>query len=198
MFQSTHPRGVRPVCSARLWAPIGKGFNPRTRVGCDSGRGRWGRSPRLVSIHAPAWGATACCARSCGKFPVSIHAPAWGATWALPRRPRQASSFNPRTRVGCDMPSTDAPPCRLMFQSTHPRGVRPRSPAKQQTGYPVSIHAPTWGATTTFRTPKFAPYQFQSTHPRGVRRLPRCRQTRRGHVSTHAPAWGATSPKRFR
>jgi len=34
----------------------------------------------LVSIHAPAWGATALNTRITHALGVSIHAPAWGAT----------------------------------------------------------------------------------------------------------------------
>ena len=123
-FQSTHPRGVRPVYSSRPSAP-NESFNPRTRVGCDAsasvslarhvqfqsthprgvrppGRGQSGH-PRHVSIHAPAWGAT----RPSGNCLL----PGW--------------CFNPRTRVGCDG-GMDQRPCQdVMFQSTHPRGVRP-------------------------------------------------------------------------
>ena len=81
-----------------------------------------------VSIHAPAWGATQQrgAGRGGGKR-VSIHAPAWGAT-----------------RV---MQLMDNP--QFVFQSTHPRGVRPR---------------PSW--------PDWATPKFQSTHPRGVRQAP--------------------------
>ena len=34
------------------------GFNPRSRVGSDQGI-KWGHINEKVSIHAPAWGATA-------------------------------------------------------------------------------------------------------------------------------------------
>ena len=34
---------------------------------------------------------------------VSIHAPAWGATAFLPPARLPGWSFNPRTRVGCDL-----------------------------------------------------------------------------------------------
>ncbi|MHB9293884.1 hypothetical protein Holit_03003 [Hollandina sp. SP2] len=34
VFQSTHPRGVRPAVAAAS-AVSETGFNPRTRVGCD-------------------------------------------------------------------------------------------------------------------------------------------------------------------
>ena len=123
------------------------------------------------------------------------------------------ASFNPRTRVGCDCPRSQAQDYqtvsihapawgatpghddssgRCQFQSTHPRGVRPCPQAADRQVVPVSIHAPAWGATT-FQTLRVSyGNQFQSTHPRGVRL---------GHlelihapllVSIHAPAWGAT------
>ena len=34
----------------------------------------------IVSIHAPAWGATTAAAAVLLRLSVSIHAPAWGAT----------------------------------------------------------------------------------------------------------------------
>ena len=99
-------------------------FNPRTRVGCDNYAGALAVN-QVVSIHAPAWGATVRLAQLQPTLVVSIHAPAWGAT--------DASKFQ-------------CPPKE--FQSTHPRGVRPK------VGYGMGIK----------RT-------FQSTHPRGVRRV---------------------------
>ena len=56
-----------------------------------------------VSIHAPAWGATQGSAGTSAGSRVSIHAPAWGATGALLRLLQDSG----------------------LFQSTHPRGVRP-------------------------------------------------------------------------
>jgi len=58
----------------------------------------------FVSIHAPAWGATAMKAQAWYNENVSIHAPAWGATMYAERRPLDESSFNPRARVGRDGP----------------------------------------------------------------------------------------------
>jgi len=56
-----------------------------------------------VSIHAPAWGATADYAvLETAKNIVSIHAPAWGATYNLYYCTTAAYSFNPRARVGRD------------------------------------------------------------------------------------------------
>ena len=119
-------------------------------------------------------------------------------------------SFNPRTRVGCDNRlvkktlgtnvSIHAPvwgatahksgfSSSLVFQSTHPCGVRlsiypainPLAPF--QSTHPcgvrlffvtfvvlimVSIHAPVWGATLSLKISKSLSL-FQSTHPCGVR-----------------------------
>ena len=169
---------------------------------------------RIVSIHAPAWGATCGRLRAITGVIVSIHAPAWGATGAGRISRGRPRSFNPRARVGRDL--------------VHRR--------RAQTGR-VSIHAPAWGAT--FLHPAVAdPYrgfnprarvgrdatrqdsrecgsQFQSTRPRGARppmnsfptshelfQSTRPRGARPGStkpaklsfaVSIHAPAWGATA-----
>jgi len=167
VFQSTHPRGVRPWAAPRcrksiccfnprtregcdllyIPCPLGYGgFNPRTREGCDF-KQRLEGLPMGVSIHAPARGATPT-TRPCRlQRPVSIHAPARGATMASIHVVIVASSFNPRTREGCDSNWLSAWGVLWQFQSTHPRGVR-RGVGEI--------------ALTSF--------QFQSTHPRGVRR----------------------------
>ena len=120
-FQSTHPRGVR---RSAFWQTLANVyFNPRTHVGCDDRN----RIPRTRSPY-----------------------------------------FNPRTHVGCDT----------------------------VTGYlehvlPISIHAPTWGATPAVSLLKDS-LIFQSTHPRGVRH-PFVGVIRLlGLISIHAPTWGAT------
>ena len=121
---------------------------------------------------------------------VSIHAPTWGATYYL-----RLLNFH------------------FVFQSTHPRGVRPtllgqgfqgvcfnpRTHVGCDTGtleeaiarFEVSIHAPTWGATCQHVADIYAYEVFQSTHPRGVR-LQRRTTTVIIQVSIHAPTWGAT------
>ena len=192
MFQSTHPRGVRHFELSILF-----------RI-------------KIVSIHAPAWGATPDAVVPTALLGVSIHAPAWGATWKVentvtrmilfqsthPRgvRPRDkvfrahsSMSFNPRTRVGCDFGIVSTVFFKFWFQSTHPRGVRLPAPdghAKHEVR--VSIHAPAWGATSTFMRIVRYTSEFQSTHPRGVRLDSFCGFIRRRNVSIHAPAWGAT------
>jgi len=124
-FQSTPPRGGR--LGARSGADPGASFNPRPRVGGDQVVLAHARL-HVVSIHAPAWGATL------GPLPC---APPWG--------------FNPRPRVGGDDRLTSsrwiAP-----FQSTPPRGGRPRSLGSSRRSA-VSIHAPAWGATHPGRVP---------------------------------------------
>ena len=62
------------------------GFNSRSRMGSDLLPGTGLAQVVLVSIHAPAWGATAIDLVVAGRRGVSIHAPAWGATLLLARR----------------------------------------------------------------------------------------------------------------
>ena len=143
-FQSTHPRGVR------LLHAEGHIRDGPVSIHAPA----WGATQCFdfflccfpVSIHAPAWGATGFRERVQDAQGVSIHAPAWGATGDAarpaggnvtfqsthPRGVRQDrhrrhglhGGFNPRTRVGCDIPSRSFIWQLLMFQSTHPRGVR--------------------------------------------------------------------------
>ena len=145
-FQSTHPRGVRPIASlktARMFR-----FNPRTHVGCDTFRSVTeskviGFNPRT---HVGCDGHWIQVIAECLKF-QSTH----------PRGVRPAMvalvilfcSFNPRTHVGCDL--------------LHGKSLDIAC---------VSIHAPTWGATYLEAPPMVLNlYVFQSTHPRGVRLL---------------------------
>ena len=41
----------------RMFGLRAKNFNPRTRMGCDTRKGL-GQDKKIISIHAPAWGAT--------------------------------------------------------------------------------------------------------------------------------------------
>ena len=154
-FQSTPPRGGRPSECARLsWC-------------C------------MVSIHAPAWGATrvtvghaVIIANSCfnprprvggdsadghvlgipERMTVSIHAPAWGATsWGSSRDRSSAASVSIHAPA---WGATTSPVSKPVARAVH-----------------VSIHAPAWGATdvrSIGRDGK-ASQSFQSTPPRGGR-----------------------------
>ncbi len=161
-------------------------FNPRTRVGCECIITSL-RATVCVSIHAPVWGAKVLrfldnhqprfqSTHPCGVRRTSR----WHESWL--------SSFNPRTRVGCEVLQLYILTI-LTFQSTHPCGVRrynlppsrvpicftprtrvgcePIKPSYLMSEH-VSIHAPVWGAKIML--------------------------TSQGHwmtVSIHAPVWGA-------
>ena len=60
----------------------------------------------------------------------------------------------------------------------------------------VSIHAPTWGATS-YSNYVVSVTEFQSTHPRGVRLSKVVNFLVNTYVSIHAPTWGATDALRF-
>ncbi len=104
----------------------------------------------FVSIHAPARGATATASTSVPSATVSIHAPARGATRG------QSSLFPHHGKVSIHAPARGATnpwPLqwiqRLLFQSTHPRGVRQSEFVRRIGAKEVSIHAPARGATTS-------------------------------------------------
>ena len=82
------------------------------------------RRERVVSIRAPAWGATAATMMVSPPIIVSIRAPAWGATLRNGFDVRRMG-FNSRARVGRDPWRTV---CHAAFDQ-------------------VSIRAPAWGAT---------------------------------------------------
>ena len=120
MFQSTPPHGGRPT-SPSLLAAV-PSFNPRPRMGGDSQQDA-DAARRRVSIHAPAWGATAYggCEGSVQK--VSIHAPAWGATGAKSRRDGD-STFQSTPPHGGRHCTVEVSESDSRFQSTPPHGGR--------------------------------------------------------------------------
>ena len=151
-------------------------FNPRSRVGSDFGSLGLPWPVRVVSIHAPAWGATArrentppasCCFNPRSRV---------GSDTINPAAVINNSSFNPRSRVGSDLASYDRGKIIHAFQSTLPRGERHYAGCPRGAHRGVSIHAPAWGAT-----------------------LSSCDSEPQISVSIHAPAWGATqlSPRRL-
>ena len=168
----------------------GRNFNPRARVGRDLRLLRL-RLRLLISIHAPAWGATFADGRrdSCGQ--ISIHAPAWGATRLVGGEP-------PLLRISIHAPAWGA--TRLLLECLF-HGV-------------ISIHAPAWGATrrrsaVCSTAPYFNPRARVGRDARSCERQgvcadfnPRARVGRdidetptqeEIQISIHAPAWGATA-----
>ena len=143
-FQSTHPRGVRHSCGSSLMlARLFQSTHPRgVRLYHRAAREHYvefqSTHPRGVRLGAGR--------RFCDEA-VSIHAPAWGATVAYMPTASAAGCFNPRTRVGCDLPSWRS--------SSRPTGFNPRTRV---------------GCDPSRRARFLSPRLFQSTHPRGVRR----------------------------
>ena len=126
----------------------------------------------MVSIHAPARGATISGGANAQRQFVSIHAPARGATYVLRRIPRVVVSFNPRSREGSDL--------AFAYDSYNGLSFNPRS--REGSDNPA-IH------------PRMNPQWFQSTLPRGERPMFLDLIGGRSKVSIHAPARGATLPR---
>ena len=125
-------------------------FNPCPRVGGNERVRREGQR-ELVSIHAPAWGAT---------VPRSICSP--------------ISSFQSMPPRGGQPPFRDDIATRARFNPC-PR-VGGNGPDGKLHGYDeVSIHAPAWGATPPDALPG-PPPPFQSMPPRGGQRSGRDEQ----------------------
>ena len=121
-FQSTHPRGVRRAPSSSS-PPVLFYFNPRTHVGCDitaTVRHNMARdfNPRT---HVGCDPLPAPVVRAVIDFNPRTHV---GCDSLVRYIAGIVADFNPRTHVGCDLPASVCPH-RL----------------------PISIHAPTWGAT---------------------------------------------------
>ena len=124
-FQSTRPRGARPLLvNSRTHRNEFQSTRPR---GARRGQGSGDDRHCVVSIHAPAWGATVLDS---------------GLGWV-------ERGFNPRARVGRDEVSPVAPKPGATFQSTRPRGARRSKYAMDFPERGVSIHAPAWGATVS-------------------------------------------------
>ena len=168
-----------------------RGFNPRARVGRDY--------IAIINNHVSG---------------VSIHAPAWGATAIHAYQPRALGRFNPRARVGRDGNGRNTLRTLNVFQSTRPRGARPPATpgaSASSTSFnprarvgrddvtalvddqqqAVSIHAPAWGATSINPASTHAAYGFNPRARVGRDRDADHRALERA-VSIHAPAWGAT------
>ncbi len=141
-FQSTPPRGGRQQAPSE------------------------GRYP-LISIHAPAWGATPRSGSASRRSKFQSTPPRGGRQKQIILRP-PLIYFNPRPRVGGDR-CRAALTCRPAHFNPRPRvGGRRYLRASIQAQF-ISIHAPAWGATS-------------------IRFRPPLSDT----ISIHAPAWGAT------
>ena len=171
-----------------------KDFNPRTHVGCDAifGKG-WLISEKFQSTH-PRGVRRALHPAVRRVQGISIHAPTWGAT-SPPRTPQPAyHNFNPRTHVGCDVLYIQPSDAFKEFQSTHPRGVRHRLPELPNRHTIISIHAPTWGATSShYIKPQVSRISIHAPTWGATGVL--CGTGLSVKISIHAPTWGATGAR---
>jgi len=142
-------------------------FNPRARMGrdnrlfaCDlifhsfNPRARMGRDPMVASLSAFVL--------------VSIHAPAWGAT-IYPRRISYRLRFQSTRPHGARRSQGGI---SIMLCRFNPRARMGRDATKQTQEaevYSVSIHAPAWGATSFDGVAVYNQHMFQSTRPHGAR-----------------------------
>ena len=108
---------------------------------------------------------------------VSIHAPAWGATHNIPLVLWDRCSFNPRSRMGSDLSIYAYQEQQNTFQSTLPHGER-HDQVMVKRRFFVSIHAPAWGATRDLqithwarRVSIHAPAWGATKHPFKLQRL---------------------------
>ena len=169
MFQSTLPHGERPP-GRRPASMLRACFNPRSRTGSDAPTLLREACEMIVSIHAPARGAT--CTREVtpsGQVMVSIHAPARGATLL---------AHNAASRMD-------------QFQSTLPHGERHIFLPCICNNLLVSIHAPARGATTSPLQAAFLGGVSIHAPARGATSSLRA-AIWSDDVSIHAPARGAT------
>ena len=144
----------------------------------------------MVSIHAPARGATYLDRLPIHHHGVSIHAPRGVRQSALGAYEKvyQFQFTHPRgVRPGRNPAAIKV----IMFQFTHPRGVRP-TPAPQRSGISCFNSRTREGCDLDTRAVGRTDVVFQFTHPRGVRLTSVSASEPSPNVSIHAPARGAT------
>ncbi len=145
----------------------------------------------LISIHAPARGATCISAPGASHLHISIHAPARGATVLVRGFSNNYCDFNPRPREGSDLVCTCLRIPTREFQSTPPRGERHRLLPIDGSRHYFNPR-PREGSDVGLGLIVDDPSQFQSTPPRGERPPRTWSCIRRCGISIHAPARGAT------
>ena len=143
IFQSTLPRGERQRGLKKRGS--NRYFNPRSREGSDPCLFFHGRFTTMISIHAPARGATVEEINKSGAFKFQS---------TLPRGERLIYLLRLLYQI--------------LFQSTLPRGERRIEERQQWEFFMISIHAPARGATKR-QGDRLGHSEFQSTLPRGER-----------------------------
>ena len=169
VFQSTPPawgatqarRGLAQLREVSIHAPRVGGDSrhpcPASRCSCFNPRPPRGGRPPVASFAVfpnqfqstpPAWGATTGRESRPNRVRVSIHAPRVGGDRGSLFRQREESGFNPRPRVGGDVPDDAACFTCAKFQSTPPRGGRHQTSTTGSNALMFQSTPPAWGATT--------------------------------------------------
>ena len=144
----------------------------------------------LISIHAPARGATTAITTSSFIVSISIHAPARGATLRdlKPYGPIMISIHAP-ARGATDGTIVDSQ--EVTFQSTLPQGERPGTTCSAKSAIDFNPRSRK-GSDLAADGQLTADVVFQSTLPQGERRDVFGRRWEEFIISIHAPARGAT------
>ena len=167
LFRSTRPHGARR----------------RTRLAS--------RHTQMVSIHAPAWGATRKRGNSLNEARLFRSTRPHGARLFTQRRPQRSAKFR-STRPHGARPADERPADVIGEVSIHaPAWGATNDGIPEVFNGDVSIHAPAWGATALLAWCGLIDW-FRSTRPHGARRGFRPPSHSVFAVSIHAPAWGAT------
>ena len=131
-------------------------------------RPAWSAKWLIVSIHAPAWGATPESLLRRLSSLVSIHAPAWGATEVREPVGRSRLCFNPRARMGRDPWPWPSSMPRRSFNPRARMGRDPQSFIPPFLGICFNPRA-RMGRDALRASIFFAAPGFQSTRPHGAR-----------------------------
>ncbi len=121
-FQSTLPQGERHSCPLSVYIP--SYFNPRSRKGSDIQQSAQSTLDKIISIHAPARGAT--------RFSsaISIFASKFQSTLPQGERPPNVFLLHQATKFQSTLPQGERPAVitssigDYIFQSTLPQGER--------------------------------------------------------------------------
>ena len=108
------------------------------------------------------------------------------------RMPRRWS-FNPRTHMGCDGQLLPSFRTLCRFNPRTHMGCDQEGTHVYLSGG-VSIHAPTWGATSSLCSVMPNHSRFNPRTHMGCDRQAAEEARQRAEVSIHAPTWGATPP----
>ena len=120
-------------------------FNPRSREGSDISAAAWRYSPRAISIHAPAKGATRIMLMATLTVPFQSTLPRRERRWAIDFL-HSAVYFNPRSREGSDGSQWARAERGSNFNPRSREGSDAHHDCRHG-GHCISIHAPAKGAT---------------------------------------------------